>query len=114
RLAAPALDVEREAAGLVAALARLGGAGEEVADLGEDARVGGGVRARRAADRALVDLDDLVDVLDAGDAAVRARRRLGAVQGLGQRGPEDRVHERRLARAGGARHAGEGAERYGH
>src|SRR5690606_450355 len=70
RLAAAALDVEREAAGLVAALAHLGRTGEEVADLGEDAGVGGGVGAGGAADRAVVGLDGLVAVLDAGDAAV--------------------------------------------
>src|SRR5690554_2926068 len=111
RLAAAALDVEREAAGLVAALARLGRPGEEVADLGEDAGVGGWVRSWGAADRALVDLDDLVDVLDAGDASVGARRGLRPVEGLGQRRAEYRVHERRLARARGAGHAGERAER---
>ena len=48
--AAAALDVEGEAAGLVAALARLGQHGEEVADGGEDAGVGGGIGARGAAD----------------------------------------------------------------
>ena len=61
--AAPALDVEAEASGLVAALAGFGQHGEEVADGGEDAGVGGGIGARRAADGRLVDLDDLVDVL---------------------------------------------------
>src|SRR5690606_11949429 len=111
RLAAAALDVEGEAARLVAALARLGGAGEQVADVGEDAGVGGGVGARRAADRALVDLDDLVDVLGAPDARVGAGLGLGAVELLGQRRVQDAFHQRRLARARGARHAGEGAER---
>ena len=43
RLAAPALDVEAEAAGLVAARGAFGQAGEPVADLGEGAGVGGGV-----------------------------------------------------------------------
>jgi hypothetical protein len=48
--AAAAGDVEAEAAGLVAALARLGQHGEEVADGREDLGVGGGVGARGAAD----------------------------------------------------------------
>src|SRR5690606_23233069 len=62
-LAAPALDVEREAPRAVAALARDRGFGEKFADRGEEAGVGGGVRAWRAPDRALVDADDLVEVL---------------------------------------------------
>src|SRR6185369_2987952 len=62
-LAAAALDVEREAARPVAADARLGHAGEELADRGEQADVRRRVRTRRPADRALVDLDDLVDLL---------------------------------------------------
>ena len=56
-LAAPALDVEREAPRLVAALARLGRAGKKVADFGEDARVGGRVAPGRASDGALVDFE---------------------------------------------------------
>ena len=72
-LAAPALDVEAEAARAVAADARLGHAGEQLADRPEQAGVGRRVGARRPPDRALVDLDDLVDVLDALDAR-RARR----------------------------------------
>ena len=50
-LAAAALYVEREAARLVAAGASLRRLGEEVADHIEEAGVGGGVGARRAADR---------------------------------------------------------------
>ena len=61
-LAAPALDVEREAPRLVAARPRLLGLGEQVADDVEEARVGRRVRARRAPDRRLVDLDDLVEL----------------------------------------------------
>src|SRR5207302_10110858 len=72
-LAAAALDVEREAAGLVAARLRLRQAGEPFADRREGAGVGRGVRARRAADRRLVDVDHLVEVLQALDAIVRGR-----------------------------------------
>ena len=78
-LAAPALDVEREAAGLVAARPRLGRARVELADVVEDARVGGRVRARRAADRRLVDVDDLVDAVD-------ARRSCGGRRAAASRG----------------------------
>ena len=48
--AAPALDVEAEAAGLVAAREAFRQAGEPVADVGEGAGIGGGVRTRGAAD----------------------------------------------------------------
>ncbi len=64
-LAAPALDVEAEPPRLVAARLGFGQAGEPVADRGEGAGIGGGVRARRAPDRALVDVDDLVEMLEA-------------------------------------------------
>jgi hypothetical protein len=70
-LAAAALDVEREAARLVAARLGLRQAGEPVADRREGAGVGRRVRARRAADRRLVDVDDLVEMFEALDAVVR-------------------------------------------
>ena len=106
-LAAPALDVEREAARLVAARPRLLGAREELADRVEQPDVGGRVRPRRAPDRRLVDVDDLVDLVEARDALVRARPLLGPVQPVGDRLVEHLVDQRRLARAG---HAGDGSE----
>ncbi len=71
-LAAPALDVEGEAPGLVAARLGLGQLGEPFADGGEGAGIGRGVGARRAPDRRLVDVDDLVEQLDAFDCRVLA------------------------------------------
>ena len=107
-LAAAALDVEGEPALLVAADLRLRGLGEQLADVVEDAGVGRRVGPRRAADRRLVDVDDLVDVRR---APVIERCRPGTVAGvvdpLGQRRVEDVVDQRRLARAG---HAGDGDE----
>ncbi len=79
-LAAAALDVEAEAAGLVAARLAFGQAGEPVADLGEGAGVGRRVGARGAADRRLVDVDHLVEMLEAGDLVVLAGEDAGAVQ----------------------------------
>src|SRR5580693_2677970 len=61
--AAAAFDVEAEAAGTVAAFARFGKHGEKFADGCEDACVGGGVRARRAAYGGLIDLDDFIDLV---------------------------------------------------
>ena len=75
RLAAAALHVEREAPGLVAADLRLLRGREQRADLVEHAGVGGRVRAGRAPDRRLVDVDDLVDVLGALDRSCAGRAR---------------------------------------
>ena len=74
----------------------------------EHARVRRGVRARRAPDRRLIDVDDLVEVLDAGDRLVQPGRMLRPVDLLHQRLLEDVVDQRGLP---GARHAGDGDER---
>jgi hypothetical protein len=42
--------------------------------------VGGRIRSRRAADRRLIDLDDLVDQVDAFDRVVRAGLVGGAIE----------------------------------
>jgi len=60
RLTAPALDVKRESSRPIAAFARLGYAGEQLAYGGEQTGVGGGIGARRAADRGLVYINHLV------------------------------------------------------
>ena len=75
RLAAATLHVEREPARLVAAHLRFLGGREQRADLVEHAGVRGRVRTRRAPDRRLVDVDDLVEVLGAFDGLVPARAR---------------------------------------
>ena len=111
RLAAAALDVEAEAAGFVAARLAFGEPGEPVADLGEGAGVGRGVRARGAADRRLVDVDDLVEIFEPGDLVVFSGEDAGAVEGAGGGGVERVDGEARLARARDAGDAGEGAER---
>ena len=111
RLAAAALDVEAEAAGLVAARQAFGQAGEPVADLGEGAGVGCGVRARGAADRRLIDVDDLVELVEALDPLVPAGEDARAVE-VARGGGVERVDgEARLARPADAGDAGEGAER---
>ena len=68
--ASTAFDVKGEPPRRVAAGARFLRAGKEFADGGEDAGVGGGVGARRAADGRLVDVDDFVEVFEAFDAFV--------------------------------------------
>ena len=76
--------------------------------------VGGRVRARRAADRRLVDLDHLVDELDALDAVVGARLVAGPVQRARQRAVQDVVDERGLARPAHAGDGGQQAQRDAH
>ena len=110
-LAAAALGIEREPARAVAARARVCRRGEQVADVVEDTGVGRGIGARHAADGALVDADDLVEVLQALNAVEFPRPRAGTVEATGELFIEDLVDEARFARAGHAGHAGEGAER---
>src|SRR4051812_4911712 len=99
RLAAAALDIEGESPRLVPADLRLGRLREQPADVVEDARVRRGVRSRRAADRALVDVYDLVEVLKAADRLVPAGHLPGPVELVRQDRVEDVVDQGRLARA---------------
>ena len=62
-LAAAAFDVEAEAAFFVAAQLRLRQTREQIPDMVEHARIGRRIGTRRSADRRLVDIDDLVNVL---------------------------------------------------
>ena len=104
RLAASALHVEREAPRPVAADLRFRQLGEQLADRREQPRVRRRIRARRATDRALVDVDDLVDVLEPRDAIVRAGNHARAIEMPRERVVQDVLDQRRLARA---RHAGD-------
>ena len=107
RVAATSLDVEAEAAGHVAPHLRLVGAREQLANVVEDAGVGGRIRARGAADRRLVHVDDLVECLDAVDPLVLAGGSLRLVDPLHEDRQQDVAHECGLAGTG---HAGDGDE----
>src|SRR5882724_3611821 len=72
--AAAAFHVKTEAAGAVAALARFGKHGEEIADRRKHSGVRSGIRARRAADGSLIDLDDFIDLIGAENFAVGGGR----------------------------------------
>jgi hypothetical protein len=100
--AAAALNVEAEAARLVAALAGIGKHGEEIADGGEDAGVGGGVGARRTSDGGLIDLDYFVELLGAVDGFVGTGFFAGAVEFFGERAVEDVIDEGAFAGAADA------------
>ena len=113
-LAAAARLVEAEAARLVAADLRLGQLGEQLADQVEDAGVGRRVGAGRIADRVLIDVDDLVDLLEAEDVVVGGRRRCAARCSL-RASVLYRISwtSETFARAADARDGDEGAEREG-
>ena len=111
RLAAAALHVEREASRPIAANLRLGQLGEELANRREESGVRRRIRARRATDRTLVDVDDLVDVLEARDARVRAGNHARAIEMPRQRAMQNVFDQRRLARAGHAGDRDEQSER---
>src|SRR5947209_12401527 len=92
--AAAAFYVEAEAARAVAAFARFGKHGEELANGGEHASVGGRIGAWGATDRCLVDLDDFVDLIGADDFAVGSGRLLGAIKFLGESAIKNVVYQR--------------------
>src|SRR5204862_3676918 len=73
--------------------------------------VRGRVRARRATDRRLVDVNDLVQLLESSDTSVGARSLPGAVQAVGHRLVQNLVDERRFPRARYAAHAAQDAQR---
>ena len=107
-LAPPALHIEREAPRSVATLARQGHAGEQFPDRCEQAGIRSRVGPRRAADRTLIDVDHLVEVIETVDALVRRRLVVAAVQMPGDRAIERVVDQRGLAGAG---HAGDAHEK---
>ena len=111
RLAAAALLVEAESPGRVAAHLRLRQPREQLADEVEHAGVGRGVRRRRVAERVLIDVDNLVDVLQPAHVVVRRTRGLCAVQLAGERVVQHLVDQRRLAGATDPSHRQQRAER---
>ena len=113
RLAAAALDIERETARAVAARLGIRRLGEQVADVVEHTCIGRRIGARRASDGRLVNVDDLIQILDADEFVVRACTGLRAVQLRCQLLIQDLIDKRGLARAGNTRDTGQRAERDG-
>ena len=110
-LAAAARHVEREVAGGQPARPRVLGRGEQLANRIERLQIGHRIRARRAADRRLVDEHDVGDELGAFELAVRADAAIPVALRALQRRVDHVVHERALARAADAGDAGQHAER---
>ena len=98
--------VEGKAGGGIAAHAGFGELGEEGSDVVEEFDVGGGAGARGLADRRLVDLVAVFEILEADGFVVRRFFRL-----LLAGDTETATHERRLAGAGDACENGETPKR---
>src|SRR5687767_7776333 len=110
-LAASALHVEREASGSVSTNLRFRELGEELANRREEPSVGCRIRARRTPNGALVDIDDLVDMLEAADAAVCTGNHARTIEVPGEGAMKNVLDQRRLPRAGHAGHRHEEPER---
>ena len=110
-LAPAAGHIEAERARREPAGAGLGHLREELADVVEDARIRRRRRARRGADRLLIDEDHLVDFLEPLHRIVLPRLLPRRMQPPGERPPEHLQDERRLAAAARARDGREHAQR---
>ena len=102
--AASPLHIEGEAPCLIAAHPGLRRLAEQLANIVEHARIGGGVRAGRAANGLLVDIYDFVDVFKPLDALMPARLALGLVKPGGYALIENLIDQGGLAGAGHACH----------
>src|SRR5271170_3311813 len=100
--AATAFYIEAEAAWAIAAFARFREHGVKLANGRENAGIGGRIGARRAADGRLVNLNDFINVFDAGDGAMRAGFFHRAVKLRGEGAVENIVDERGFSGAGDA------------
>ena len=96
-LAASALHIEREPARLIAPYLGLCGRGKKLANVIENARLGGRVAAWRTSDGTLIDVHNLVDLIGTGDALVLSRHEPGAVQVSSQDVVQNVVDQGRLA-----------------
>ncbi len=114
-LAAPALDVKRESALVVAPALGQVGLCEQLPNVIEHAGVGRGVRPRRPPDRRLIDQPYRLDPLDSLDRVVGARVDARIVVHLpGQAFVQDLVHQGRLPGAGDPGDRGERPQRHRH
>ena len=106
-----ALDVEAEPSRPIAPDLRLVGGREQVPDIVEQPRVGGGVASGSPADGALVDVDDLVQILHAVNAVTEAGTGTGMVQRGKQGLVQNFIDQTGFSRAGHAGDADEGSQR---
>ena len=110
-LAPAALDVEAESAGIVTAHTGGRQLRKKLANRCECAGVSNRIRARRPADRALVDHDRLIYLLQSAERFEAPRLLLRIVKLAKQRAAQNIVDQRRFSAAGNTGDAGETAER---
>ena len=113
-LAPSPLHIEAEPSRLVASHPCIRQHGKEVPDVVEDSRIGGRIGSRRSPDRALINADDLVDMVDPVNGLHVSDFPLGVVELLSQGRKEDFIDQAALAGSRNACHTGEGAERNFH
>src|SRR3989442_37839 len=94
--ATAALHVERDPYRPVPPQLRFGEIGNQLADRCEEARIGRRIGPRRAADRALIDVDHLVDEVQPFQSIMRAGHDFGAVEMARERLIEDIGNECRF------------------
>src|SRR5271167_1564728 len=109
--AAPALDIEAEAARFIAAGARLRNRCEDLANRSEQTRVGGGVGAGRTPDRTLIDLADPINVFQTLDTIEVRRTGGGVVELRCHRAKQGVVHQRRFTGTRNTGYAGHEPQR---
>ena len=109
-LASSAFDVERKTPRFVTARLGFRQAREPVTDRTERSSIGRGVRPRGPANRTLVNIDDLVQLLQPFDRFTRAGRLLGPVQTHGCGFEQCLNRQRGLAATGYTRDANEFAQ----
>src|SRR5690606_17133760 len=110
-LAAAAFNVKGEAAWVVATQTRLGHAGEQLTNGSEHARVGSWITAWGTTNRGLIDVDDLVEMLQAFHTIVGRRFGMGTVQQMREGGCQRVVDQRGFARTGHAGNADQSSGR---
>jgi len=110
-LTTPTLDVEAESAGLVPTFSRFRGFRHQAAKMSEDVGIGRRVRSGSAADGALVDGDDLVQMIQTLDPLVGTSPFSRPIEVRGQSLVEDVVDEAALAGTGHPRDDNEQPQR---
>ena len=103
--------IEAKTSRIVPAYARRWELTEQLAYRCEGARVGDRVRAGRAANRALIDHDRLIELVASMERAMLARLILGIVKMSEERTPQNVIDQSRFAAARYACHTGETTDR---
>ena len=96
-------DVEAESPGTVSVRFAFLRAREQRADIVPQPDIGCGIASGGSSDRALIDVDHLIDVLDAGDLTIGARAPMRMVDAIRQRRSERVGDQRAFAASGNAR-----------